>query len=59
MAERIRRLRLRFWLRMMDVARVLWGFGSRPYIWCLERASDATDWGDGADCSGGTGEEPF
>lgn len=51
--------RLRFWLFTMDVARVLFGFGSPQYLWCLRRASDATDWGDGADCSGGTGEEPF
>lgn len=35
--------RLRFWLRVMD----LLPFGSRPYLWALRKASDATDWGDG------------
>ena len=36
---------LRFWLLAMDVTRAVFGFGSRPYSWCLRKASDATDWG--------------
>lgn len=38
-------VRLRFWLFCTDVVFALGGFGGRPYFWCLERASDATDWG--------------
>jgi hypothetical protein len=50
-------IRQRFWLLVMDMI-VLSpsGFGSRPYSWALERASNATDWGEGADCGKG---EPF
>lgn len=55
-----RRIRQRFWLLVLDaIALVPGGFGSRAYDWALDRASDATDWGEGADCSGGSGEEPF
>lgn len=25
---------------------VLWGFSSRPYLWALRRAANATDWSD-------------
>lgn len=33
------------WLFAMDVLRAV-GLGfTRPYYWCIERASDATDWG--------------
>lgn len=39
-------LRLRFWLIVMDlIAAMPRGFGSRPYLWAVARASDATDWG--------------
>jgi hypothetical protein len=44
--------RQRFWLLVMDVIVLCGGFGSRAYGWTLQRASDATDWGDGEDCSG-------
>ena len=38
-------LRLRFWFWAMDVTQFVFGFGSAPYLWAVERASDATDWG--------------
>ena len=39
-------MRLRFWLGIMDlIAALPRGFGSRAYLWAVERASDATDWG--------------
>jgi hypothetical protein len=44
-------IRQRFWLLVMDVIVLCGGFGSRAYGWVLQRASDATDWGDGEDCS--------
>lgn len=42
----IRDLRLKFWLRVMDVGAELdaRGFGSRVYYWALRKASDATEW---------------
>lgn len=53
-------IRQRFWLHVMDVIALLpGGFGSRAYLWALERASSATDWGDGEDCCGGSGEGPW
>jgi hypothetical protein len=36
---------LPLWLFAMDVVALLGGFGSRAYLWCVERASDCTDWG--------------
>lgn len=39
-------MRLRFWLFAMDVIAALGGFGSRAYNCAVEKASDATDWGD-------------
>lgn len=49
-------LRLRFWLAAMETARVL-GLPHAVYLWLVRRASDATDWGEGAQP---TGEgEPF
>lgn len=39
-------LRLRFWLRAMDITAALFGFGSRVYLWALQRAADATDWSE-------------
>jgi len=58
----IRKLRVRFWLLMMSVAFSTTGYGSRWYLFCVRRASDATDWGppltsDGSD--GNDGEAPF
>lgn len=47
-------MRLRWWLLVMDVLAALgaWGSGGgwrwRAYLWALGRASDATDWGQGA-----------
>lgn len=41
----IRKLRLHFWLCAMDVLARLGLFGRRPYLFCVRRASDATDWG--------------
>lgn len=59
----MRALRRRFWLAVFDVLdRLGGGLDSRRFalaLWALRKASDATDWGEGADCSGGTGEGPF
>jgi hypothetical protein len=45
------------WLLVLDAIELLpRGFGSRAYLWALQRAANATDWGDGADCGE---EEPF
>jgi hypothetical protein len=56
----MRGIRQRFWLLVLDaVCLAPGGFGTRAYGWVLERASAATDWGDGADCSEGSGEPPF
>lgn len=38
-------MRLAFWLHVMDLIAWLGGFGSRPYLWAVSKASDATDWG--------------
>lgn len=36
---------LRFWLAMLDLAH--WCRAPRRiYLWCVSRASDATDWGE-------------
>lgn len=51
-------LRLRFWLVMMDATRAVFGFGSRPYTWALERASDET-YRDAPPLGEPAGEEPF
>ena len=60
MRDQLRRIRARFWLLVLDaICLVPGGFGSRPYCWALERASNATDWGGGADCGDGSGEEPW
>lgn len=48
--------RLRFWLLAMDVLSWLNLDFSRAYLYALRKASDATDWGEGADCGEG---EPF
>ena len=47
---------LKFWLLTLDVLAAIGLFGSRPYLWVVGKASDATDWGDGVDCGEG---EPF
>jgi hypothetical protein len=49
-------IRLTFWLLTMDAFQRLGLFGSRPYLWAVGRASDATDWGHGFDHGEG---EPF
>ena len=36
---------LRFWLLAMDAVAACGGFGSRLYLWCVGRASGATDYG--------------
>ena len=48
-------LRLRFWLLAMDVVEAL-HLPRAAYYWTLRRASDATDWGEGAVLGEG---EPF
>lgn len=55
----MRGLRLCFWLSTMDLLCWLGLSGGRLWTFALLRASDAVDWGDGADCSGGSGEAPF
>lgn len=37
------KLRLHFWLRVLDVIAFFGGFGSRPYLWAVGKCSDA-DW---------------
>lgn len=37
-------MRLRLWLLAMDALAFFGGFGSRAYLWCVGKASDATDW---------------
>jgi hypothetical protein len=39
-----RTIRLTFWLLTMDALQRLGLFGSRPYLWAVGKASDATDW---------------
>jgi hypothetical protein len=39
----MRTLRLRWWLFCVDVVAVF-ASGSRLWLWCICRASDATDW---------------
>lgn len=51
-------VRLRFWLWMLDVMHVGFGFGSRPYYWALRHASDAIDWGPAPEPTA-HGKEPF
>ena len=38
-------MRLRFWLFATDVVAFCGGYGSPVYLWCVRRASGATDWG--------------
>jgi hypothetical protein len=38
-------MRLRFWLRLMDI--FLWLDWDRAWIWALRHASARTDWGEG------------
>ncbi len=45
-------MRLRFWLLAMDAAFWL-RLPHAAYLWCVGKASDATDWGEGADCGDG------
>lgn len=52
----MRKLRLHFWLLTMDTLVALGLFGSRAYLYAVGKASDATDWGEGAVCGEG---EPF
>lgn len=50
-------MRLRFWLFVMDLANLLPRPRSgRVYLWAVGKASDATDWGEGAELGEG---EPF
>ena len=50
----MRRLRLRFWLFVLDALCLLpRGFGSALYYRVLARASDATDWGPGVELGDG------
>ena len=44
----LRALRQRAWLLAMDALALAGLFGSRPYLYAVERASAATDWGDDA-----------
>ncbi len=46
----------RFWLLLCDALERVGLFGSPLYNRCLQRAADATEWGQGADCGEG---EPF
>lgn len=39
-----RKLEQRFWLFAMDALAWAGLFGTEPYLYCVERASDATDW---------------
>jgi len=48
--------RLHFWLLAMDVVAWGGGFGSKLYLWCVGKASDATDWGEAVPQQSGTGE---
>lgn len=52
-------MKLRLWLLAMDATCLLFGFGSRPYLWALGKASDATDWGDVDDDEDDDREVPF
>lgn len=45
--------RLRFWLFAMDALAFVGLFGSRAYLYAVGKASDATDWGEGAKCGEG------
>ena len=47
-------IRLTFWLCAMDLFHCLGC--DRAYLWAVGKASDATDWGEGADRGEG---EPF
>jgi hypothetical protein len=49
----MRHFRLQFWLFTMDALCWLGCAGGRLWTFALERASDATDWGEGADCGEG------
>lgn len=49
-------MRQRFWLLMMDVMHAVFGFGSRPFLWAVGKASDATDWGE---CPPDDGKGPW
>ena len=50
-------MRLRFWLLAYDL--FAWLDWSTAALYAIGKAGDATDWGDGDDCSGGSGEGPF
>lgn len=58
-----KRIRQRFWLLVLDALDFIptpWpGAVCRVHDFALVKACDATDWGDGAGCSGGSGEEPW
>jgi hypothetical protein len=45
------------WLDLLDLLAWLGLDGTRPYLWVLRRASDATDWGQEEECE--QGKEPF
>lgn len=40
----IRAIRMWFWLATMDVIANLGGFGSRFYLWAVDKASCCVDW---------------
>jgi len=42
----MKNLRMRFWLLCADALVSVGKFGSRPYNWCIERASDCVDWSE-------------
>lgn len=53
----MRAARQRFWLLVLDaICLVPGGFGSRAYLWALDRASSATDW---PECPPVDDDEPF
>lgn len=41
-------MRLRFWLATMDLLAWCGGFGTKAYLFAVGKASDATDWNEGA-----------
>lgn len=44
---------LAVWLVALDALAAAGLFGSRPYLWAVRKASDATDWGVGVVCGEG------
>lgn len=58
-APKERPIEQRIWLFVMDVADDAERVARRVYLYALGKASECTDWGEGADLSGGTGKGPF